>query len=60
MSLLVLVNSGEDGLVDAEAHRGCHQSQGEVSNHAVKKRYKDRVYREVLKVKVNVRRGVGT
>ena len=34
MSLLVLVHSGEDGLVDPEAHCGRDQSQGEVSNHA--------------------------
>ena len=39
MSLLVLVDSGEDGLVDAEAHGGRHQRQGEVSNHADKERH---------------------
>ena len=34
MSLLVLVNSSEDGLVDTEAHSGRDQRQREVSNHA--------------------------
>ena len=34
VSLLVLVDCGEDGLVDAEAHSSSHQSQREVSNHA--------------------------
>ena len=34
MSLLVLVDGGEDGLVDAEAHGGGDQRKGEVSDHA--------------------------
>ena len=34
VSLLVLVDCGEDGLVDAEAHSSSHQSQREISNHA--------------------------
>ena len=34
VSLLVLVDCGEDGLVDAEAHSGSHKSQREVSNDA--------------------------
>jgi len=34
VSLLGLVYSGEDGLVDPETHGGGDQSQGEVTNHA--------------------------
>ena len=34
MPLLVLVDGGEDGLVDAEAHGGGDQRKGEVSDHA--------------------------
>ena len=34
VSLLALVDCGEDGLVDAEAHGGGDQRQGEVPHHA--------------------------
>ena len=34
MSLLGLVDCGQDGLVDPEAHGGGHQGQGEVPNYA--------------------------
>ena len=44
VSLLALVDCGEDGLVDAEAHGGGNQRQGEVPHNAINTRQSGEVH----------------
>ena len=50
MPLLVLVHSGEDGLVDAEAHGGRDQGQREVADHTGNKQYSVAAFERYLPI----------